>query len=180
VRQKFFVELEERENEIKLMNIENTVIPASIRVFVSKGVKVRNVDFSVIKKPVEEIDIETKRKLLDELGKLEVQKEILENEIAGIKQVINAIDGSMDRIIMSFGKRAVMGEAVEENLSKTLKYLNEICNENLKQLVEKEKQLREVNSQIEQIRSLLTPEEKRELKEVDVLTLATSVTARIN
>ena len=180
MRQKFFVELEERENEIKLMNIENTVIPASIRVFVSKGVKVRNVDFSVIKKPVEEIDIETKRKLLDELGKLEVQKEILENEIAGIKQVINAIDGSMDRIIMSFGKRAVMGEAVEENLSKTLKYLNEICNENLKQLVEKEKQLREVNSQIEQIRSLLTPEEKRELKEVDVLTLATSVTARTN
>lgn len=121
-----------------------------------------------------------KRKLLDELGKLEVQKEILENEIAEIKQVINAIDSSMDRIIMSFGKRAVMGEAVEENLSKTLKYLNEICNENLKQLVEKEKQLREVNSQIEQIRSLLTPEEKRELKEVDVLTLATSVTARTN
>lgn len=61
MRRKFFVELEERENEIKLMNIENTVIPASIRVFVSKGVKVRNVDFSVIKKPVEEIDIEKKK-----------------------------------------------------------------------------------------------------------------------
>jgi len=180
VRRKFFVELEEGENEIKLMNIENTVIPASIRVFASKGVKVRNVDFSVIKKPVEEIDIETKRKLLDELGKLEVQKEILENEIDGIKQVINAIDSSMDRIIMSFGKRAVMGEAVEENLSKTLKYLTETRKENLKQLVEKEKQLREVNSQIEQIRSLLTPEEKRRLKEVGVLTLTTSATARTN
>jgi len=178
IRRRFSVELEEGENEIKLMNIENTVIPASIRIFTSKGAKVRNVDFSVIKKPVEEINIETKKKLLDELRKLEVQKEILENESAGIKQVINAIDSSMDRIIMSFGKRAVMGEAVEENLSKTLKYLTETRGENLKQLVEKERQLREVNSQIEQIKSLLTPEEKGELKEVGVLTLTTSTPAR--
>ena len=180
VRRRFSVELEEGENEIKLMNIENTVIPALIRIFTSKGVKVRNVDFSVIKKPVEEINIETKKKLLDELRKLEVQKEILENESAGIKQVINAIDSSMDRIIMSFGKRAVMGEAVEENLSKTLKYLTETRGENLKQLVEKERQLREVNSQIEQIKSLLTPEEKRRLKEVGVLTLTTSATTHTN
>jgi len=174
VKRSFSAELIKGENEIKLLNIENTVVPDSIRVFATKGVKIRNVEFSVVKKPTEEIDVEIKKKLLNELRNLEIQKEILENEINGIKRVISAIDDSMGRIIMSFGKKAVAGKAEEENFTKTLKYLTDVREENLKQLVEKERELREVNIQIEQIKSQLTSGEKRELKEVGVLTLFAS------
>lgn len=85
VRRSFLAELIEGENEIKLMNIENTVIPYSIRVFAAENVRIRNVEFSVVKKPIEEIDIKVKKKLLEDLENLEIRKEILENEINGVK-----------------------------------------------------------------------------------------------
>ena len=180
VRRSFLAELVEGENEIKLMNIENTVIPYSIRVFAAENVRIRNVEFSVVKKPIEEIDIRVKKKLLEDLENLEIRKEILENEINGVKQVIGAIDDSVGRIMISFGKKAVAGKAEEENLSKTLKYLTDVREEKLKQLVEKEKELKKVTTQIEQIKSQLTPGEERELREVGMLTLfaSTSTSAK--
>ncbi|MCD6483775.1 MAG: DUF4139 domain-containing protein [Candidatus Odinarchaeota archaeon] len=150
------VELSAGENEILITNLEDDINSDSIRIFSEEGeIIVRSVDFELEKEQVSEVMSEDVEQLKKELKELEKQKDLLNETIIGIKNIIKSLDNGISRMINTFAIGALTGDVKEDKYSAAYEALGKEREEKAVKLIEKQKELAEINAKIEVVKSKL-------------------------
>ncbi|MCD6514842.1 MAG: DUF4139 domain-containing protein [Candidatus Odinarchaeota archaeon] len=155
--------------EIKVKNIEHDIDESSVRVFASPEIKVFNVSFMPLKAPRVELSSDEKKKLIDKLEQLKMEKKKVENAIVSIKARVEALEKSLETTFKSSSIAILYDKASKEKFEDLLSFIGKRHLTLLEELTLKQKELEDIDRKIKELQSAL--DVKAKLIDVGSLTI---------